>query len=429
MRRIYRGRLPWMRCIFVGSISLLAVACSKSDSDGSDSTGTNNETDDVETVDTISDSATEIYFSTDPGADNDSDGWSQVLDCDDSNPNIHRFAIEVMNGVDDDCDSAIDELEGGDSSSDPDVCQANDLEIEPAPVALMILQDMSASMDPNANTIIPQGRWAVVKPAIEDLLAEFADSKINFGLDFFPAINAVEDGFNPKCTVNTEPVFDCSAQKAQAIIDALPDDDAPAGYTPLLKAMDNYTIAGYAPKCQFSTEQAFLLIVSDGTDSCGMGDDINVNDTTAEDLGNMTAELLSAGIKTFAIGFGDAADSDQLNAIAAAGGTQFTTFLSAENSGELKAAFAQIAASIVKCKFDLPTVEENAERDKVNFYFNEDNVDSVIPFDDECKKDAGWAWVDSTKDAVYLCPSRCEQLQQGGITIFATWGCPTAVIN
>ncbi|MDW8283080.1 MAG: putative metal-binding motif-containing protein, partial [Myxococcales bacterium] len=42
--------------------------------------------------------------------DGDGDGYVEALDCDDANPAVHPFALELCNGRDDDCDGLIDEL-------------------------------------------------------------------------------------------------------------------------------------------------------------------------------------------------------------------------------------------------------------------------------------------------------------------------------
>jgi len=43
-----------------------------------------------------------------PGIDADNDGWFADQDCDDDDPDVHPEADEVCNGIDDDCDDAVD---------------------------------------------------------------------------------------------------------------------------------------------------------------------------------------------------------------------------------------------------------------------------------------------------------------------------------
>ena len=41
--------------------------------------------------------------------DNDHDGYDQSVDCDDNNPDVHPGALEICNGIDDDCNGLIDD--------------------------------------------------------------------------------------------------------------------------------------------------------------------------------------------------------------------------------------------------------------------------------------------------------------------------------
>ena len=73
----------------------------------------------------FADGETEDYYDT-PCIDNDEDGfngssWSDCgpFDCDDSNPDVHPGALEVCDGIDNDCDGLIDEVPL--ACSDPDM--------------------------------------------------------------------------------------------------------------------------------------------------------------------------------------------------------------------------------------------------------------------------------------------------------------------
>jgi hypothetical protein len=223
------------------------------------------------------------------------------------------------------------------------------------------------------------------------------------------------------------------------IIDFL-EEYVPIGNTPLYCAMDQHTKPLYVEDFPAEQGDSYLIVVSDGMDTCGslplLGNECHngwvwdVGDWTVfpDHLTSKTEELLELGIKTIAIGFGEEADPEQLNAIAAAGGTSFTEYIQADDDAELNAALDSIASEVVvNCIYDIELPEEESvDPEEVNFYFDGE----VVPYDEDCGVGIGWTWVDPPDNTqVEFCEGACEQLQSEVEIISAKWGCPTVYVE
>ncbi len=306
-----------------------------------------------------------------------------------------------------------------DSDSDGDAdtsCDAQDFNIEPAPVQLMILQDMSSSMAPQYGN-----RWNQARKALTTLLTNWKGKGIQFGFDMFP--NGA--GMFDTCGVNKHVVMDCALNKEQDIIDEL-QTLSPSGGTPFYLGMKKFTEPAYSPRCT-DTEagSAYLLVVSDGGDGCGVSASGGSNAGPVQ-FGNLAKELLDLGIKTFAIGFGNGYSSEELKRIVQNGGTGRTTFLRAANEAKLQEAFEDIASSVVSCVYELDEVGSDADPTKVNFYFDGDPVG----YDDGCDKNEGWTWVNDSMKKVEFCEAACQDLQLGEVDkISAEFGCIQFVVQ
>jgi len=314
--------------------------------------------------------------------------------------------------TDTDSDTDTDADADGDADGDSDVCNEQDFNIAAQPVRIMILQDLSGSMDEGTPT-----KWNIAKAALQNMLDKYA-ADIEFGFDKFP-----ENGW---CGVNQPVVVDCAPDNAAAIEAKFPNQ-TPIGSTPLYLAMKMFLDATYAPKFTAAGATPYLLVVSDGEDVCGPNGNPVTGPTTSAEFTALTGDLCKAGIRTFVIGFGASADPTQLNAIASAGCSAFTTFLNALDQAGLEAALDTLAASAASCVYEIKQPPQGqVDPNDVNFYFD----GNVLGKDDGCAQGKGWTWTDDTQTKVEFCKEACDKLQGGSVKkITATFGCPSVPIG
>jgi hypothetical protein len=149
---------------------------------------------------------------------------------------------------------------------------------------------------------------------------------------------------------------------------------------------------------------------------------------TAQQLGELTTSLLNEmGVMTYVIGFGSGADPQQLNAIAAAGGTNVKEYFNAQDQEQLEKALNEIVGMAVTCVYDIGEQdEEEIDMNKVNFFFD----DKTVGFDEGCKGGTGWNWLDDKKTKVEFCNKACNLLKKRKVKkISATFGCPTIFVE
>ena len=164
-----------------------------------------------------------------------------------------------------------------------------------------------------------------------------------------------------------------------------------------------------APAFMNDLGDSYLIVISDGMDTCGPDGVFNTNNATAEQLGALSAQILSEmNIKTYVIGFGSEVDPYQLNAIAENGGTGINTYFDAADSTELNAVLHDIGETVaVSCTFDIGEYDpEEFNLDYVNIKFD----DEPVPRDDDCAENLGWTWTDESRTGLHFCEAACDAL-------------------
>jgi hypothetical protein len=381
------------------SVFLAIWGCSNNSSDGDDENGGND-------GDSDSDTDTDVDSDTDSDTDGDVDTDTDV-------------DTDVDTDADGDTGYGTDYEQLKDGGAE---CGEWDLKINMNPARLMLLQDLSSSMNEGNPP-----KWEQARNALISLVNTFGfNEMLELGLDVFP------DRRN--CYANEPLVIDAAPANGQAIYDILMRLSLSQS-TPLYMAMQNFLDPDYAPVFSGQDLAHYLVVISDGKDSCGQepGSSPSENSgATARQLGTLTAELLDThDIMTIAIGFGSDADPEQLNAIASAGGTPYSTYFQAGDRAELEDAFNQIAAFAINCEFQIDpqqsTVDDmTIDMDQVNFYFDGE----IVGLDKGCEVGGGWDWTNSTvRDAVKFCDEACEKIKSGEVTdISATFGCESKTI-
>jgi hypothetical protein len=162
--------------------------------------------------------------------------------------------------------------------------------------------------------------------------------------------------------------------------------------------------------------ESYLVVVSDGADNCDAPGVRGGYDP--DEFAALGARLYAdMGIMTIVIGFGGEAEPDQLNAIAANGGTEFTEFFDAEDGDALRAALDTIGESVhVSCTFEIGSFDPSeVNLNLVNVYFD----DAPVPRDEGCAAGQGWTWTDDSRTTLEFCEDACTALESGDVTNIA----------
>lgn len=282
-------------------------------------------------------------------------------------------------------------------------CEGEAYQAENVPPNVLIVLDRSSSMNDN---IGGGTKWEVAIQAIEDVLASHGD-RIRFGLALYPGTNqSCSAGAN--CAAGA--VFvDCGTSTATDINDFLADAHTCSFGTPTAEMLTS--LLDYEG-LQDTTRQNFILLVTDGQSTC----DDPIPAVTA-------LRALTPEVQTFAVGFGQSVDPNELNGIAQEGGTAIPNgppyYYVADDAASLTAAFATIAGSVLSCTYTLSAVPE----DLADLYVYQDQTEILR----DTTQTNGWDYDANTNQLTFYGPA-CEAMQSGQVSDLAiVYGCPPVV--
>lgn len=367
---------------------------------------------------------------------------------------------------------AVFNFDGGqqDGTIDPDSgCATGTADGELQPANLLFVIDRSGSMNCNLPPItttadcesapiqVDMGqptKWEATRDALTAAVdALEASGNISVGVSMFPRDDV--------CEVIAAPDIDLALLDAphNTSLDTFFQTVTPKGRTPLAGA----TILSYkhiseglaqefnAGNTNVLKENNFVVLLTDGAETCLSDDDANNNGTpdALENLLNVDVpNALEWNIRTFVIGApGSEGARSLLSQIAKAGGTassptctadplgpqdagdcHFDLTTSTDFAAELASTLEEISGSVLTCEFDVPANPTGGEVDlnRVNVTLTPENGDPVQLAQDngDCENGAdGWQYADNNTKII-LCGNACETAIQPNAKVEIVLGCP-----
>jgi hypothetical protein len=300
-------------------------------------------------------------------------------------------------------------------------CGQTELKIDPIPPNVLVLLDVSGSMcgdlatcnddlclglcDPSTTKIHIAGQ------AVGQITSKYHDT-IRWGLAMFPGDGACGAPVNV-----IAPAPNMADMVANTATMALPIS---AARTPINAAVASIQSANYLVD---PARKNYMLLVSDGGESCGTNNGNGNGNTVANtNTTQLIKDMAAQGISTFVVGFGGAVDAPTLNDFANAGGmptttTAGTSYYQADSAQQLEMALGSILARVVGCDFAYTTPP--TDPDKVWAFFDGVMVDR--------NDKNGWK-LDTAAKKVTFVGDACMKLQSGTVKdVQVVFGCPQPV--
>lgn len=311
-------------------------------------------------------------------------------------------------------------------------CGSSEYSITDVPPNLMILLDRSCSMpkcDVYPGTawiplhpcftgaIIPgvgtqTDKWGAAVQALNQLTMTFPD-QLQWGLQFYP------DATGDACMLDAPSVVPAAGTAVQiqtVLTNGLMNTDPNFPNGPC-NTMTSGALEAMAasPSLMATDRKNFVLLITDGAEfGC------NFDPNKAEQV---VAQMLTADVPTFVVGFGGDVNPAALDKLAIAGGKPNPaappSYYQADDQAALEAALGKIVASVVGCDFALDKAPPNTK--ELYAFLNNKPVTRDDP--------DGWVY-DAAANKVTFQGTSCTALQDGSATdIDITFGCPQPTVD
>jgi len=308
-----------------------------------------------------------------------------------------------------------------------DGCVGSVFEGEGIPLDIQIIFDQSGSMATVVDESTGETRMDAVFQAVQAFVADSESAGMGVGLSLF--------GYQPIGATTCDPGDYDDA--------AVPIATLPANADPLLASLGAVLPTGETPTaaaivggCRIAAEHraenpgraVVNLIVTDGEPKAPVtSKSTDCNPTLAEAVGAAQACLNDgAGIPTYVLGVGPSLDN--LDQIAAAGGTEHAYLVADDSaSGVLDALNRVRASAAIPCDFPIDASSPNLDFDQTSVVTLDANCEltSLKHVESSASCDSGGFYFDDAESPsnILLCESTCGAVKQPGMKLLYAIGC------
>ncbi len=309
----------------------------------------------------------------------------------------------------------------GSGGSPAEACVGVSYEAERIDVDMFIMMDASSSM---GYEIAGTGmtRWEALTQAVQDFAELPQAADIGAGIGFLSISGFGDDNQDCDVSAYADPVVGIGplADTAPDILAAM-NDKTPAGYTPLVPALQGAIQYAKGWADDHPGIATVVVLVSDGFPTqCGGG---------PEGVANAAEEGYTTDprIKTYVIGVGDVARFNLEN-YARAGGTVDPFLTDEANASEsFVEALLNITDSEIACEYEIPDPPDEMTQvdfDKVQIVYtpqggDPEEVPKVNSLGDCAMAENGGYYYDNSTapTRIYVCPCTCARFQAGRVDV------------
>lgn len=306
-------------------------------------------------------------------------------------------------------------------------CATSSSKAEQLPLHLVLVLDKSGSMcETQPNSQFPRdcgdanSKWQQVTKALNTFFASAASKGITVSLVAFPVGNYCDPSTYANPLVSNVELPDTGNKLGGRIAQIGPD-----GATPTRPALEGaMRFAKGVSLTQAGRGKVAVVMATDGFPQ-------DCNNNSISSASNIAAAE-KATIPTYVIGVGTLLND--MNALAAAGGTEKAFLVSTQNQGTVGQAFSDALAKIrgasLACEYGLPAPPSGQTLDfkKVNVQITASGgTASTVPYSADCANPAGWRYDNAAAPTkIQLCTGSCDKVKADGTAkLDLVLGCET----